>query len=220
MRKIVHVFSGGLDSTVLLYDLLADGVEVQCVNFHYGSKHNDQECRRAEVITKELEVPMIFMPINVMGQFRSALLTNGEPIPNGHYQDDVMRKTVVPFRNGIMLSIACGLAESLGFDVVSYGAHSGDHAIYPDCRPSFLKAMSSAMRMGTYNGVELTAPYLFNTKRDIVKRGSELKVPFHNTWTCYKGLEYHCGVCGACVERKEAFAIAGVPDETIYKETN
>ena len=155
--------------------------------------------------------------LEFMGRyFRSSLLSGADDIPEGHYEDENMKSTVVPFRNGIMLAVACGLAESRGLQHVMIANHGGDHAIYPDCRPGFVDAMSRAMSEGTYEGVTLLAPYTDMTKADIARRGAELGVDFSLTYSCYKGGERHCGRCGTCVERREAFSLAGVPDPTDY----
>ena len=149
--------------------------------------------------------------------FKSALLQGPEAIPDGHYADDNMRATVVPFRNGIMLAIACGIAESRGLRRVMIANHSGDHTIYPDCRPEFVDAMSSAMSAGTYEGVTVWAPYTGISKADIARRGAALGLDYSLTYSCYKGGERHCGTCGTCVERREALAGAGVADPTPYE---
>ena len=141
-----------------------------------------------------------------------------EAIPEGHYADENMKSTVVPFRNGIMLSIACGIAESNGLKRVLIANHGGDHAIYPDCRSSFIRAMNEAMREGTYEHIEILAPYTEITKTDIARRGKQLHVDYAATWSCYKGGEKHCGKCGTCVERKEALRDAGIDDPTEYEE--
>lgn len=151
--------------------------------------------------------------------FTSDLLQSGGDIPEGHYADENMKRTVVPFRNGIMLSIACGLAESRGAEAVIIAAHSGDHAIYPDCREPFMQAMADAMRHGTYAGVTLLRPFIACDKAEIVRRGTALGVDFAHTWSCYKGGDIHCGRCGTCVERREAFLHAGTADPTAYEST-
>jgi 7-cyano-7-deazaguanine synthase len=214
--RMLHVFSGGLDSTVLLYDLLSAGNEVVCVNFEYGSKHNEQERERAVLTCRLTHVTMYALTLPLT-KFRSSLLKYGGDVPNGHYQSSNMKSTVVPFRNGIMLSTAAGLAESLDCEAISYAAHGGDHAIYPDCRPGFVNSITEAIAKGTYKRIKLTAPYLHYTKPVIVLRGHVLDVPFKNTWSCYNGRMVHCGKCGACTERKEAFILAKVADPTIYE---
>lgn len=150
--------------------------------------------------------------------FKSSLLDGADAIPEGHYADDNMKSTVVPFRNGIMLSIAIGIAESNNLDQVFIANHGGDHTIYPDCRPEFIKAIDSAANAGTYNNVKVIAPYTQITKSDIARIGKKLGIDYTETWSCYKGGEIHCGKCGTCVERKEALAEAGIEDCTIYEE--
>lgn len=217
VERVVVSFSGGLDSTTLLCWALRR-YEVNALTFHYGSKHARQEIKAAESITAKFGVAhkIIHLPfINEL--FNSDLLASGGTIPEGHYEDNSMRRTVVPFRNGIMLSIAVGYAESIGATTVLYAAHSGDHAIYPDCRPEFLNAMSEAGRLGTYAGLEIKDPFIGMSKGDIVTLGTDLQVPFGSTYSCYNGRPKHCGKCGACVERKEAFELAGIDDPTVYE---
>ena len=152
-----------------------------------------------------------------MGQhFNSSLLSGADAIPDGEYDSENMHSTVVPFRNGIMLSVACGMAESRGLKRVLIANHGGDHAIYPDCRPEFIAAMDGAMQAGTYDGVTLAAPYTNLTKADIIRHGAKLGIDYADTYSCYRGLEHHCGTCGTCTERRQAFIDAGVPDPTIY----
>lgn len=148
--------------------------------------------------------------------FKSSLLSGAEAIPEGHYADENMKSTVVPFRNGIMLSIATGIAESNGLKHVMMANHGGDHTIYPDCRPEFVSAFSAATAAGTYDGVTVEAPYTGITKTDIARRGHALGIDYSETWSCYKGDEHHCGRCGTCVERREALADAGINDTTVY----
>ena len=215
MKDTLLVLSGGLDSTTMLYDF-ADNIAL-AVTFHYGSNHNEREAECARYHCNKLGIQHIEINLAFMGDyFKSSLLEGADAIPDGNYDEDNMKSTVVPFRNGIMLSIAAGLAESRGLKKVMLANHSGDHTIYPDCRPEFVKAMSEAINSGTYIGVELVAPYTMITKADIVKRGSELGIDYTKTYSCYKGGEHHCGLCGTCRERQEAFMLAGVEDKTIY----
>lgn len=214
MSKLI-VYSGGMDSTVLLYRYAGD--ITLAVSFDYGSKHNEREIEYARLNTEKLNIEHLVMPIDFVGKyFSSHLLKTGGDIPEGHYTDPVMKQTVVPFRNGIMLSIACGLAESRKLKSVLIANHTGDHPIYPDCRGDFIKAMGEAMRYGTYINVQLESPFLSMTKRDIALLGKEAGVDFSLTWSCYKGGERHCGRCGTCIERKEA--LDGF-DPTIYEQT-
>lgn len=201
--KAVLVYSGGLDSTTLLYEY-KDSIAL-AVSFDYGSKHNKRELEFAAINCRRLGIRHLVIPLEFMGKyFRSDLLIGGGDIPEGSYADSNMKSTVVPFRNGIMLSIAAGLAESYELDAIMLANHSGDHAIYPDCRPEFIEGMAAAVEAGTYNGVKVVSPYCNMTKRDIALRGRELGVDFSLTYSCYKGGEKHCGKCGTCVERKEA----------------
>ena len=155
-----------------------------------------------------------------MGEyFHSSLLEGADAIPDGDYRDDNMRSTVVPFRNGIMLATAAGIAESRGLKAVMLANHGGDHDIYPDCRPEFVKAMGAAISAGTYEHIALKAPYTHLTKTQIAARGARLGIDYSNTYSCYKGGEHHCGTCGTCRERREALAGAGIADSTIYEET-
>jgi len=217
--RILHVCSGGLDSAVLLAQMLHDGHEVRSVNFYYGSKHNRRERVAMHTINRFYDLPeplCIDLPF-VPEFFDSALLDPHEPVPEGHYKEEGMRRTVVPFRNGIMLSIAAGICDSLHGDAVSIAAHAGDHYIYPDCRPAFLQFMSSAIRTGTERGIGIVAPFSTLTKTAIVKLGFELGVPLAETYSCYNGRQKHCGACGACNERRAAFQESGVKDETEYE---
>jgi len=201
--KAVLIYSGGLDSTTLLYEY-RDRIAL-AVTFDYGSKHNAREIACAVDHCKKLGIKHLVIPLGFIGQyFKSDLLQSGGDIPEGSYADENMKSTVVPFRNGIMLAVAAGLAESYGLDAVLLANHSGDHAIYPDCRPAFIDAFAAAVEAGTYNGVKVLSPYCNITKRDIALRGRDLGVDYRETYSCYKGGEKHCGKCGTCVERKEA----------------
>lgn len=189
------------------------------VTFDYGSNHNAREIECARKQCAALGIDHIIIPLDFMGRyFRSSLLSGAADIPEGHYEDENMKSTVVPFRNGIMLAVACGLAESRDLRHVLIANHGGDHAIYPDCREGFIGAMSRAMSEGTYDGIDIIAPYTTLTKTDIARRGAEIGVDYSLTYSCYKGGESHCGRCGTCVERKEAFRDAGITDPTDYLE--
>lgn len=217
-NKVVVLLSGGMDSVTALYQAAKTHEVIGTLSFDYGSKHNHKEIPFAKYHADKLGIPhQIIEAKFIENLFDSALLKNEEEIPEGHYADEVMKKTVVPFRNGIMLSIACGYAESIGAQGVVIAAHSGDHAIYPDCRNEFMDAMAAAMRLGTYENIELISPFVDVDKTEICRIGHQLGVDYSQTWSCYKGLEIHCGVCGTCFERKEAFELAGVEDPTIYK---
>ena len=213
--KALLVYSGGLDSTTLLHEY-RDSI-VLAVTFDYGSKHNAREIACARENCKLLGIRHMVIPLGFIGQyFKSDLLLGGGEIPEGSYAEENMKSTVVPFRNGIMLSVAAGLAESRGFKYVMMANHGGDHTIYPDCRPEFVQAMSEAMRLGTFPGIELLAPYTHLSKADIARRGKSLGIDYSKTWSCYKGGDKHCGRCGTCVERKEALRDAGIDDQTVY----
>ena len=215
-KDSVLILSGGVDSTTLLYEY-RDRIAL-AVSFHYGSNHNDNEIPFAEYHCKKLGIKHITIPLSFMKEyFQSSLLSGAEAIPEGSYDDENMKSTVVPFRNGIMLSVAAGLAETHGMKHVMMANHSGDHAIYPDCRPQFASAMSKAIEAGTYDGITLETPYTNLTKSEIVRRGGEMGVDYTQTWSCYKGGRIHCGKCGTCQERKEAFKLAGIPDMTEYE---
>ncbi len=217
MKDSVIIISGGMDSTTLLYDMqerIALGL-----SFDYGSNHNEREIAFAKLHCERLGVRHIVIRLGFMHDyFKSSLLSGADAIPEGHYADDNMRSTVVPFRNGIMLAIAAGIAESEGLKYVMMANHGGDHAIYPDCRPEFVNAMSAATKAGTYPGIEVLAPYTGLTKTDIALRGKQLGIDYAETWSCYKGGERHCGKCGTCVERREALHDAGIKDTTEYEE--
>ena len=217
MRNSLIAYSGGVDSTTLLYEYRE---EVACaVGFDYGSKHNARELAAAKAICRELEIPYLIIPLAFIGEyFRSDLLLSGGEMQLGDYSEENMSSTVVPFRNGIMLSILAGLAESRDLQQVLIANHFGDHAIYPDCRESFVKPMGEAITAGTSNGVKLVAPYTTLTKAEIVARGTRLGVPYGKTYSCYQGGELHCGRCGTCRERHEAFVANGLEDPTLYEE--
>ena len=209
--KAILIYSGGLDSTTLLYEY-RDSIEL-AVSFDYGSKHNGRELACARENCRRLGVPHLVIPLDFIGRyFRSDLLRGVGEIPEGSYADDNMRSTVVPFRNGIMLAVAAGLAESNDLDTVLIANHGGDHAIYPDCRPEFIEAFDAAAEAGTYNGVRIVSPYCNITKRDIALRGRALGIDYSLTYSCYKGGEKHCGKCGTCTERKEALAHYSIRD--------
>ena len=212
--KALLIYSGGLDSTTLLYEY-KDSIAL-AVTFDYGSKHNAREIACAVDNCKRLGIKHLVIPLGFIGQyFKSDLLLSGGDIPEGSYADENMKSTVVPFRNGIMLAVAAGLAESYELDAIMLANHSGDHTIYPDCRPEFIDAFSAAVKAGTYNGVQVISPYCNITKRDIALRGKAIVLNYSLTYSCYKGGEKHCGKCGTCVERKEA--LAGF-DPTVYEE--
>lgn len=217
-EKTVLCYSGGLDSTVLLYHLKYKlGQEVHCLGVNYGQRH-ERELLRAYGIVKRLDVPYRLLDLTqllkVMG---GSSQTSDLPVPEGHYAEESMKRTVVPNRNMVLLSLATAWAVSMKAGRVAYAAHAGDHAIYPDCRPEFADAMEHAIALCDWNPPLLVRPFVAKTKADLVRIGAELGVPFEMTYSCYKGGERHCGKCGTCVERKEAFHLAETPDPTEYE---
>ncbi len=216
MKDSVIIVSGGMDSITMLYefkDQIALGV-----SFNYGSNHNNREIPFAEMHCKRLGIPHITIDLGFMPQyFKSSLLEGADAIPEGNYDEENMKSTVVPFRNGIMLSIAIGIAESNHIKHVLMANHGGDHTIYPDCRPAFVDAMSAAAQAGTFEDVTIEAPYTNITKADIARHGKQLGIDYSETWSCYKGGEVHCGQCGTCRERQEALREAGIADTTEYE---
>lgn len=209
-KDTLLILSGGMDSTTLLYDQQAR--IALAVTFDYGSNHGAREIACARRSCERLGIPWLCIPLAFMGQyFNSALLSGADAIPDGTYAPDNLSATIVPFRNGIMLSVAAGLAESRGFAHVMMANHAGDHIIYPDCRPEFVAAMDAAIRAGSGGKVSLLAPYTSLTKNEIACRGARLGVDYSLTYSCYKGGERHCGVCATCRERAEALAAAGLP---------
>ncbi len=216
-ERAIVLLSGGVDSVTALYDACERCRVVACLSFHYRSKHNDRELPFARYHSEQLGIDHRFVGLDFVGEhFKSALLKSGGDLPKSTYDIESMRSTVVPFRNAIMLSIATGLAASLGAHSVVIGAHAGDHAVYPDCRPEFMRAMAEAMQAGTYEKIDLQRPFIDFSKAQIVARGYELGVNFRQTWSCYEGGDVHCGVCGTCRERIAAFKSAGLGDPTEY----
>lgn len=211
------VLSGGMDSVTLLHDF-ASSIAL-AVTFNYGSNHNAREIECARYHCRMLGIEHLVIDLDFMGRyFESSLLSGADAIPEGHYTEPSMKSTVVPFRNGIMLAVAAGLAESRGLKAVMLANHSGDHAIYPDCRPGFVRAMDNAIKEGTYDGIRLVCPYTDLSKGQIAMRGRDLGIDYSTTYSCYKGREKHCGRCGTCVERREALAEAGIADNTVYED--
>ncbi len=215
MKDCILILSGGMDSVTLLYDY-QERIAL-AISFDYGSNHNAREIPFARMHCERLGIPHHVIPLDFMSTyFRSSLLSGADDIPEGHYADENMKSTVVPFRNGIMLAIATGMAETNDLSYVMMANHGGDHTIYPDCRPEFVEAFDAAAHAGTFNGVHLLSPYCHMTKSQIAARGLELGINYAETWSCYKGGDKHCGRCGTCIERKEALAEAGIPDPTDY----
>lgn len=215
MKDTLMVVSGGMDSTTMLYEY-ADRIAL-AVTFNYGSNHNAREIECARYNCDKLGIRLVVVDLPFMGElFESSLLSGGDAIPDGNYDDENMRSTVVPFRNGIMLSVAAGLAETHSLRHIMMANHGGDHAIYPDCRPGFAEAMSRAISEGTYDHITLITPYTHLTKTDIARHGAALGIDYAHTYSCYKGGPKHCGTCGTCTERRQAFAEAGINDPTEY----
>lgn len=209
MKDSVIILSGGMDSTTLLH-YCKEKIAL-AVSFDYGSNHNAREIECARWQCELLGIEHLVIPLDFIGKyFESSLLSGADDIPKGEYNSDNMKSTVVPFRNGIMLAVACGLAESRGLKHVMMANHGGDHAIYPDCRPEFTKAMSEAMRSGTYEGITLVDPFTHYTKGEIAKIGKKLGVDYSHTYSCYCGGEEPCGECGTCREREQAMREAGI----------
>lgn len=215
-KKGIIIVSGGVDSVTLLYDKKEE--IALAITFKYGSNHQDKEVPCAVYHCHKLGIPHEVIDLDFVRSMQSSLLQGSEAIPTGAYDEENMKSTVVPFRNGVMLAIAAAIAEDRGLNKVFIANHFGDHAIYPDCSSSFIKGMSEAMRQGTYNHVEVAAPYTGKSKAEIVAIGTALGVEYDHTWSCYKGLEHHCGVCGTCRERREAFEQNGLADPVTYQE--
>ena len=217
MKDAVIITSGGMDSTTMLYEY-KDEIAL-AITFDYGSTQNGRERRCAVMHCQRLGIKHLIIPLDFMHKyFKSALLESADAIPDGNYNDENMKATVVPFRNGIMLAIACGLAESRGLKSVFIANHAGNHAIYPDCRATFIASMSESMSYGTYDHIGINAPYTSLTKTQIATIGKRLGIDYATTYSCYKGGEKHCGKCGTCVERKEALREAGIDDPTEYEK--
>lgn len=215
-EKVVLILSGGMDSTTLLYDLLQQGYNVYCLSFNYGQKHF-KELEYATKTCRKLGVNHRIVELQNLREVMYSTLTSKQDIPEGHYEDETMKQTVVPNRNMVMISIATSYALTIDAKKVYYGAHSGDHSIYPDCRPEFVNKLNETIKICDWKKIELQAPYLYFDKGDIVKRGIKLNVDYSLTWTCYKGQEKACGKCGSCVERLEAFEKANIKDPIEYE---
>lgn len=227
----VLILSGGLDSTVLMYHLLAEGVNrpLRALTIDYGQRHF-REIRAARQIVEDLnehaivgESLIVEHHVLDLAGMRPLLAGSSQTdssvdVPEGHYAEESMKLTIVPNRNMLMLAAAGSWAISTKSQFIAYAAHAGDHAIYPDCRSEFVNALSDALWLADWHHVRIERPFVYKTKAEIVARGAELGVPFAQTWSCYQGGRYHCGKCGTCVERIEAFKLAGVTDPTVYYE--
>jgi len=231
-EKVVAIVSGGMDSVTMLTQLVQQGKDVEVLNFSYGSKHNQKERAALLKVGNKLgiSVHLVDLPLDVetwtpgqvfpkkTSMLKSNLLLAGGAIPEGHYEEENMKKTVVPFRNGIMLSIAVGFAESYGASAVYYGNHRGDHQSYPDCRDDFVRAIGQAANLGTFENIEIRSPFVNMTKSDIAQLGMEIGAPLDIAWTCYKGGARPCLRCCTCVERIEAFYSIGLKDPQLSEE--
>lgn len=221
-RRTVVLLSGGLDSTVLTAHLLDAGHTVRAVSVDYGQRHR-RELESAHRVAYHYGIAHDVIDLSALGLklSGSALTDPGVPVPLGHYADESMRATVVPNRNAILLMSAVGLASGWGFDAVATAVHAGDHAVYPDCRPEFVTLADQTARAGTagFGDVGVLAPFVTLDKTWIAARGAKLAAPVELSWSCYQGGEQHCGQCGTCVERREAFTLAGIADPTAYAAT-
>jgi 7-cyano-7-deazaguanine synthase len=218
--KTLVICSGGLDSVTLAHKVAAEQTLIRLVSFDYGQRHR-KELASAQACAARLGVPHGIVDISAVGPLRTgSALTSGEPVPEGHYAEDTMRVTVVPNRNAIMLAIAFGVAAAGQAEAVAAAVHGGDHFIYPDCRPDFVESFESMQRhvLEGLASINLYTPFVRQSKADIVREGDWLSVPYAEAWSCYQGGERHCGRCGTCVERREAFHLAGVEDPTLYED--
>ena len=216
--KVAVLLSGGLDSTTALYWAHTHHEVVCALSFDYGSNHAAQELACARYQAEKLGIPYHEIDLRaVSAHLQSALLSGADAIPTADYAEDNLKQTVVPFRNGIFLAIAAGIAESNGAEGIVIAAHGGDHALYPDCREDFMQAMASAISRGTYAELQILRPFINNSKDEITAIGAALGVDFAHTYSCYCGREKHCGLCATCRERKDSFANSGVADPTIYE---
>ena len=220
LAPAIVLLSGGMDSVTALYHAHSTGAVSVAVSFDYGSKHNEREISYAAWHCEALSIRHEVIHLDFFTRiFQSSLLQGGDAIPDGHYAEENMKQTVVPFRNGIMLAIAAGIAENEGAGRLVIAAHAGDHTIYPDCRECFMQGMAQAVREGTYAQVSIDRPFISMDKAKIATRGTALGIDYRKTWSCYKGGEIHCGTCGTCVERREAVLLANLTDPTDYLET-
>lgn len=219
--RAVAIVSGGLDSSTLAYKLRSEGHELTILSIDYGQRHR-RELEAAQAVASRLDASWVLLNLDKAGIGQvlgsSALTDMTVEVPDGHYAAENMRTTVVPNRNAIFLAVAYAKAAAEGAGIVATAVHAGDHAIYPDCRPEFIAAFA-AMENEALEGfadIELQAPFVHKSKADIVRLGADLGVPFELTWSCYKGGDTHCGACGTCFERREAFEVAGIADPTSY----
>lgn len=217
-ETVVVIYSGGMDSFTLLHKARAEGYEVHALSFNYGQRHvRELDCARG--VCESLGIPHQIIDIRALsGVMAGSALTSDVEVPEGHYEEENMKATVVPNRNMILLSLATGYAVTVEAKAVWFGAHGGDHAIYPDCRPEFIEKMDAVCRVANYQAVEIDAPFIRADKGEILAEGLKLGLDYSQTWTCYNGRDKACGRCGSCVERLEAFASQGVTDPLPYEE--
>lgn len=216
-KKVVVIYSGGMDSFTVLHKALAAGHQVYALSFNYGQRHV-KELLCAKKVCQSLNIEHKIVDISAINQLLAgSSLTDNIDVPEGHYAADNMKSTVVPNRNMILLSLAVGYAVSLGAEQVYYGAHSGDHTIYPDCRPEFVEKMNDVCQIANYEPIAIISPYLYDTKIDILRDGLAMGLDYSNTWTCYNGREKACGKCGSCQERLEAFSLNQAVDPLVYE---
>ncbi len=221
-KRAVAIVSGGMDSVTLAHLMVSEGYDLSILAFDYGQRHR-KELGYAERCAERLRADFQVVDLSGVGRLLSgSALTDDIDVPHGHYAEETMSVTVVPNRNAIMLSIAYGAAVARGAEAVAAAVHAGDHYVYPDCRPAFIEAFDRMERLAVEGfgdeKLHLYAPFVHKTKAEIVEIGAELGVPYEETWSCYEGGEVHCGLCGTCHERKEAFELAGVPDPTVYRD--
>lgn len=216
--NVAVLLSGGLDSTTALHWAHRQHKVVCALSFDYGSNHAARELACARWQAESLGIPYREIDLrSISAHLQSALLSGADAIPTSDYAEDNLKQTVVPFRNGIFLAIAAGIAESNGAEAIVIAAHNGDHALYPDCREDFMAAMASAISLGTYANLQILSPFINNTKEEITAIGAELGIDFSHTYSCYCGREQHCGQCATCRERRASFIAAGIPDPTPYE---
>ncbi len=216
-EKVVVIYSGGMDSFTVLNRAIADGKEVFALSFDYGQRHV-KELKCASTVCNKLGINHKVVDISSINQLLAgSSLTDDIEIPEGHYEAESMKSTVVPNRNMVLISLAVAYAVSVGAEQVYYGAHSGDHAIYPDCRPEFVEKMNDVCKIANYESVEIFSPYLKVSKTAILTDGINMGLDYTDTWTCYNGREKACGKCGACEERLEAFTDNNTIDPIPYE---
>ncbi|EWH11343.1 regulator protein [Catenovulum agarivorans DS-2] len=216
-EKVVVIYSGGMDSFTVLNLAIQQGFDVYALSFNYGQRHI-KELEFAKSVCNKLNVPHKIVDISAINQLLAgSSLTDDIEIPEGHYEEENMKSTVVPNRNMILLSLAVGYAVSIKANKVFYGAHAGDHAIYPDCRPEFVEKMKAVCAIADYQPISIETPFLNDSKIDILAQGLKMGLDYSQTWTCYNGREHACGKCGACTERLEAFKLNNAVDPLIYE---